>query len=384
MRVITLQKGRSMVSKFMPQLRDDYINLLTSVERFWLWWSGELKQCVPAGVRHYLTPDKPGLTITLDGARALFSLGNDPEYSPDLVVDLDNIEGERGGERLESFLAGLSEDTPVSLFLSSDQVLSQEVMLPLAAEQNLDAVIRFELDRLMPFGAGEAACGFQLVERFPEVEKIRVNLVASEKGVIDALVNKIGALGLVVSGVYPELSEVNIRAHPTLNMLASAQRPDTGNWLDAKVRNTALVVAMLLVQAVAYPLWHANRTEVTLEEKIKVIQREASVLSEKRAILGARLGGQGHLLGRKSDMPGKLEVVKELTRLFPDHTWVSRLSLTGATVGVAGESNKASDLIERLDESPLFQNVRFDSPVTRNPRSNRDRYEIQMELVTRR
>ena len=33
MLVITLQKGRSMVSKFMPQLRDDYINLSGGLTR---------------------------------------------------------------------------------------------------------------------------------------------------------------------------------------------------------------------------------------------------------------------------------------------------------------------------------------------------------------
>jgi len=368
----------------MQQLRDYYTNLLTSLERFWRWWIGELKQCVPAGARHFLTLDKSGLAITLDGARASFSLGGKPDSSPGgPVVDLDHIEEERRGERLASFLAELPEGTPVSLFLSSDQVLWHEVMLPLAAEQDLGAVIRFELDRLMPFSAGEAVYGYRLVGRFPEVEKLRVDLVAAEKGVVDVLVDKIGDLGLVVSAVYPRLSGVDVRTHPTLNMLAPAQRPARGNWLDARVRNAVLVAAALLLLVFAFPVWQINRTEAALDEKITVIQRDASALSEKRATLEARLGGQGYLLQRKSEMPGKLEVVAELTRLFPDHTWVSRLSIAGATVGVSGESDNASELIELLDASPLFHNVRFDSPVTRNSLSNRDRYEIRMELVTR-
>jgi general secretion pathway protein L len=82
-----------------------------------------------------------------------------------------------------------------------------------------------------------------------------------------------------------------------------------------------------------------------------------------------------------TQVPGKLQVIQELTQLFPDNTWASKLSLAGVVVSVVGESDKASDLIERLDQSSLFQNVKFDSPVTRNPKSNRDRYEIRMELM---
>jgi general secretion pathway protein L len=376
--------GRELEGDSMPQARKVHMTLQASAGRFWSWWNGELKQCVPRNALRYFIPEAPELVIAMEGSLASFSLKDGTDHRPIRTIDLDEAEQDSGDEQDEAGLADLPRDNPAIVFPPADKILRQEIMLPLATEQNLDAVIRFELDRLTPFRAAEAAYGYRVLGRYPEVEKIRVELVVSEQTSIDRLVKKLGALGFKISGVYPPPAGGEHDFHATLNMLAREQRPDKKEWLDRRARNTALVAAVLLFLVFAFPIWQLNRAEKMLQKKIDTIQKEATVVGEKRAILNARLGAQNQLLNRKSQVPGKLQIVQELTHLFPDNTWVAKLSLAGVTVGVAGESDKASDLIELMDESPLFQNVRFDSPVTRNPKSNRDRYEIRMELVTPR
>ncbi|MEH6608880.1 MAG: PilN domain-containing protein [Halioglobus sp.] len=357
------------------------MNIQASFWRFWSWWSGELRQCVPRRVLRYLIPDAPELRIILDGSLASFFLTQAADSRPIQVIDLDEFEPHTGDEHSEAVLSALPRNNPATLFLPANKVLRQEILLPLATEQNLDSVIRFEIDRFTPYKIEAAAYGYRVLGRYPEVEKIRVELVVSEQKSVDHLIEKFTALGINISGVYPPSSKEDLGSSATLNMLGREQRGNKKEWLDVRVRNTGLVAAALLLLVFVFPVWQLNRAENVLQEKLEAIKGEATLVGEKRAILSARLGAQTQLLNRLTQVPGKLQVIQELTQLFPDNTWASKLSLAGVIVSVAGESDKASDLIERLDQSSLFQNVRFDSPVTRNPKSDRDRYEIRMELI---
>ena len=63
-----------------------------------------------------------------------------------------------------------------------------------------------------------------------------------------------------------------------------------------------------------------------------------------------------------------------------DSTWLERLSLDGKQLEIRGESGKALTLIDLLEESDEFSNVRFKSPVTRNKDNGNDRFHIEATL----
>ena len=66
---------------------------------------------------------------------------------------------------------------------------------------------------------------------------------------------------------------------------------------------------------------------------------------------------------------------------MPDNTWVSRMRVDNDKVTLQGESGKASDLIELLEQSDILKNVRFKSSITYNRRTQDEMYEIEAELA---
>jgi general secretion pathway protein L len=60
--------------------------------------------------------------------------------------------------------------------------------------------------------------------------------------------------------------------------------------------------------------------------------------------------------------PNKLKVLKDLTQLIPDNTWLSSLQLSKQFVNLGGTSTAASDLIPLLDKSGLLKKTEFASP----------------------
>ncbi len=77
-----------------------------------------------------------------------------------------------------------------------------------------------------------------------------------------------------------------------------------------------------------------------------------------------------------------VELLNELTRILPDDTWLSMLEVSGSKLRVQGESGSASSLIGLIEESDLFHDPGFASPITRNRRTGLDRFVLEAEIET--
>jgi general secretion pathway protein L len=86
----------------------------------------------------------------------------------------------------------------------------------------------------------------------------------------------------------------------------------------------------------------------------------------------------------------KVEILKELTQILPPTVWIWNFKLTGKEIEISGFADSASDLIPRLDRSPLFEKVEFLAPVTKErerrtgEEKEKERFKIKMRLEGRR
>ena len=86
----------------------------------------------------------------------------------------------------------------------------------------------------------------------------------------------------------------------------------------------------------------------------------------------------------------KVEILKELAEILPPTVWIWNFKLTGKEIEISGFADSASDLISRLDRSPLFEKVEFLAPVTKEREKRtggekeKERFKIKMRLEGRR
>jgi len=86
------------------------------------------------------------------------------------------------------------------------------------------------------------------------------------------------------------------------------------------------------------------------------------------------------LLERKEKLASNVQVLGEMATLLPDDTWLNSLEIKQGTIRIQGESDAASQLISLLEESPLFEQTSFTSPVTQNSRTNKERFAISSSI----
>lgn len=78
----------------------------------------------------------------------------------------------------------------------------------------------------------------------------------------------------------------------------------------------------------------------------------------------------------------KIKLLEELTRIIPEDSFLTEFHYKAdeKKVRLTGFSASASKLIPLLEESPLFDNVKFTSPITSDKRTGKERFRLEMNL----
>ncbi|MEN6623480.1 MAG: PilN domain-containing protein [Smithella sp.] len=82
----------------------------------------------------------------------------------------------------------------------------------------------------------------------------------------------------------------------------------------------------------------------------------------------------------KSSRPMMMNILKEMTRILPRNTWLSRMRIADTTIEIEGYAASATEIVPKLEASPYFKKVEFSSPTSRDLRMNADRFAIKMEI----
>ena len=141
---------------------------------FCAWWQGELAALVPAPLRR-LCSERRDLLVLDDSGPA-------PVVCRLRAGVCEAVARPRSGRLL--------------VRLPAQQALRQTVELPLAAEENLREVLRFEMARLTPFTAEQVYFGARVLRRDAAARSLAVDLAVARRAPVDRLRERAAALGL--------------------------------------------------------------------------------------------------------------------------------------------------------------------------------------------
>jgi general secretion pathway protein L len=82
----------------------------------------------------------------------------------------------------------------------------------------------------------------------------------------------------------------------------------------------------------------------------------------------------------KKNYPSTINILRELTQVIPETAWVVSLNYSNKKITIQGEAESATSVIEAIENSPMFREVRFSSPVTRS--GPVDRFTLEAEVVS--
>jgi len=184
------------------------------------------------------------------------------------------------------------------------------------------------------------------------------------------------AVGLALKGVGGALIDLNL-IPPGLRL--------------RKKRNMRkLIAAGCLMLLIAAALGGAAKTTVGMRAELAALSQEVSELKKQvRAVEAqqeeARKAEQAKAAIdaiRAGDV-GKVKLLEELTRIIPEDSFLTEFHYKAdeKKIKLSGFAVSASKLIPLLEESPLFDNVKFTSPITTDKRTGKERFRLEMNLT---
>jgi len=358
------------------------------VKKFFRWWLRELDFLVPEKIRqrvfeqHGFIIVRPegnqfSLTYVLNAAEGVYA---DSRGEPLAIL-------ERNASGIAQYKALLDKDERLAkadliLRLTAQEAIQKELALPTAAKENLSQVVAYELDRYTPFKAEQVYFAVKPLEGEHEPGQIRVMLVLTPRETLDVLYEDIKAMGMSPLFVDYEATPNDLeQRYGGYNLLPESLREKTANA--PRLIYTALIAAVciLLGAVLVLPVWFEYQTVNALQEKIDAIEKDAKDVKALQQDIDAMIDETRLLIAEKNSAPAVVDMLNTLSVLIKDDTWLGYLQYSDGHLQIQGESPAASALIGVLEESELFANARFVSPVTRDTVSGQERFQITVDVT---
>ena len=294
---------------------------------------------------------------------------------------------ERNASGIAQYIALLARDerlakAAVIVRLTAEDAIQKELALPAAVKENLFQVVAYEIDRYTPFKPEQVYFAVKPLEVENEPGQIRVMLVLTPRETLDALYEDLKAMGISPLFVDYEATPNDLdQRYDGYNLLPESLREKTANA--PRLIYTALMAALLLLLSavLVLPVWLESQAAGDLQEKIDAIEKNAKDVKALQLEIDAMVNETRLLIAEKNAVPAVVDMLNSLSVLMKDDTWLAYLQYSDGHLQIQGESPAASALIGVLEDSPLFANARFVSPVTQDNVSKQERFQITVDVT---
>ena len=329
-------------------------------------WRDMLTRCLPRSVDRWFALRNPRLVVVPHGddAELLRQVGDDRDAIGS--VDL------RTAGPLDLGIAGGGKHPwqETWIELPASDVLLRTVTLPIQVKGNVRQVVSYEIDRLTPFTLKDVYFDARIAGTVARGSKLDVRLAVCRRDRIGDWLERLRegrspATGVRWAGAWPEANLLPPEDRP--------QRPKLGAIV------TGLLAALTLFLAAAIlitPLWQKTQEQEALQRELRRVRIAAEDVQRVRADLERARLGSVEVLQRKREQPRMTDLLRELTDLLPDGTWVQTLNVRDGAVDVRGESTQATALIGLLEQGPGISQVAFRSPVMQVGGTGQERFHI--------
>jgi len=340
---------------------------------FFDWWRQQLLELLPGGLARAIARRSDATILDLDRESVKLSVRRDGAIALMRQAKAD----EHGFRELSQALSTV-EDLPPSIILRLPpaSVLHKSVSLPLAAKRNLKTVLGFEMDRETPFAREEVYWDFAVSREDKSAGRLHVDLFIVPRAAADPVVDNVRAAGIAIDGI--EIGE-GARGGALIR-LAPARR---WQWLTADRPLLALTAgtAALFLLAILTPFIRQEIALSATDSAIEALSRQAETAGNLRQAIDQSSGTAG-VIGRERARTGNLlGTLAAVTKLLPDDSHLTALTLRDGHVTITGVSSSAAHLIDLFAKSTAFRDPTFESPVVQSDKGHLETFTISATLA---
>lgn len=154
-------------------------------------------------------------------------------------------------------------------------------------------------------------------------------------------------------------------------------------WQVPKIAYPVLALVAVFTAFTFYQVYAANRLvedSKRLQKQVLQLETQWKPIEELQNRIAKFEQDQKTLTQFNQQGYPILEVLSFLTQVTPEDTWLNYLSIKKGQLMLRGESKSAIKYLSELSKVDGLADVRFASPVTKNPSSDMERFNVQVQI----
>ena len=345
---------------------------------FLRWWGHELWGLVPEPLRRLVSG--PGARIVVavhpSGLHVLEERGRQVRSVGPGTTTVEPA-GKTASTLVE--LARSKPRVPIGIRLPFDACFARRVELPAAARKDYPSILRLDLERATPFRVGDVYTSHYVENTIAESGKLKVRQLVVKRGTLDRVTADIESLGLRVS--FADCWSDDGKTALPVNFLES--HPSLRSPPRRPLRLTGLLVLAALLLACSAVFLVVQKHDSALEQLQNETVRAKAKAQNVRRILDQSEAAIAEVTSLRRMKLGSIPVVQileELSRLLPDSAWLADLRIEGDTVEISGLAKSGAGLLPILERSAQFVDATLASPLTLDPREDRERVSVRFHI----
>jgi general secretion pathway protein L len=359
------------------------LNLNSTIDlnfkQFFRWWKKELSFLLPEKIKQLLNKKQGVIVVSPKGNQLILTY-----HYNELIEDLVTVDREARTFTIQSLYDKDERlvKAPVILRLSGQDAIQKVLSLPIAAKENLNQVVTYELDRYTPFKAEQIYFAIMPLPGINEPGQLSVMIVLTTKELLDELYEDVNAMG--ISPLFVDYEGLPNKLEYTdynYNLFPEKLRQKTAKLPQLIHYGLVSLSGFLLLSVIAMPVWFEYQTVERFRLKAASLEKEAKKVKAMQSSIDAVIDETNQLIKEKTATPSVLLILNTLSALIKDDTWLNYAQYSDGHLQIQGESTTASTLIALLEESGLFVNARFASPVTQDSISKLERFQITVDVA---
>lgn len=295
------------------------------------------------------------------------------------LPDAMKISGGRVVGTVSEPLRALFNGSQIEVVLNPGRFLFKQLELPEAASAFLAGVVRSQIDRLTPWSSEAAAFGWTKPEK-AGTDRILVTVVATARAVVQPFFDALSGFG--ASSVV--LATVPQAAGPRGEHIRIADQNASGapghDRLQRVLAGILLAAALLAAVATIGSSYIVSGLEAEQDQIVKRIAARRAALRDSGPATGGAAAALRGLEQRKHQEPSRVVVLDALSKVLPDHTYITEFRAEANRLKVIGLTQDAPGLIRLIEQSDYFTRATFFAPTTRGEKDPGERFHIEMQI----
>ncbi len=301
--------------------------------------------------------------VTVHRGQLLGTVLNAPIATFDQLVQVQNLLGAK-----ERFVLSVSEP---SCFM-------RDVLLPAGAASEAESILKLDIERLTPFKRGDVVDVCSIVRKGGSLQVI-VRHGLLKRSAMRQFMEQLGTKAKNLQAIAFRQPE-----EPAWQHVLTPAGDAFGAKSESFWSRLALAAAGLFVLAAVgigvRAHWQMDAKLALLDAEIPTLQAKAKTVREKIDAIKAEQSLVNSLAQQRETALRVTRIWEELTNKIPDSSWVQALSVGQDGGRIDGLADNAEDLIALLERSSLLSDVKFASPLVKNPGELKTQFSISFKL----